>query len=42
MFDLETDPNEIASRYDNPAYEKVQADLYAELEGLRKDLQVVP
>ena len=42
LFDRETDPNEIASRYDDPAYEKVQADLHAELEGLRNDLQVVP
>ena len=42
LFDRQSDPRELASRYDDPAYEKIQADLHAELRRLRKELQVVP
>lgn len=40
LYDLENDPHELVNVYDKPEYAKVQADLTAELERLRKELQV--
>jgi arylsulfatase A-like enzyme len=40
LFDLKTDPNEMTSLYDNPAYAEVQADLHKRLDKLRADLKV--
>jgi arylsulfatase A-like enzyme len=40
LFDLAKDPNEMHSRYDDPAYKEVQAELVAELKRLRMELKV--
>ena len=39
LFDLETDPHELKSVYDDPAYAKVRADMKKELDRLRKHYQ---
>ncbi|MEL6124421.1 MAG: sulfatase/phosphatase domain-containing protein, partial [Bacteroidota bacterium] len=36
LFDLENDPTEMTSVYDNPSYAEVQADLHEELDRLRQ------
>jgi arylsulfatase A-like enzyme len=40
LFDLKTDPNEMTSVYDNPAYGGIQTDLHQRLDKLRSDLKV--
>jgi hypothetical protein len=40
LFDLVTDPHELTSVYDQPAYAEVQSRMMAELERLRSKLQV--
>mgnify|MGYP001812863810 FL=1 len=40
LFDLEADPNELASRAEDPAYAGIRLELEAELERLREDLEV--
>jgi arylsulfatase A-like enzyme len=40
LFDLEKDPLEMRSVYDDPAYAKTRADLLTELERLRTELEV--
>ncbi len=40
LFDLEVDPLEMESRYGDPAYREVQADLLRELTRLRRELRV--
>ena len=40
LFDLETDPGEMRSVADDPDYAQVRADLEAELERLREELEV--
>jgi len=40
LFDLDKDPNELKSEYDNPEYAGVKKRLLAELERLRKELKV--
>jgi arylsulfatase A-like enzyme len=40
LFDLETDPNELASRSEDPAYAGIRLELEAELERLREELEV--
>ena len=40
MYDLQTDPNEMHSIYNDPAYADVQAELLTELNRLRKQLKV--
>ena len=40
LFDIQTDPKEMKSVYDQPEYAKVQKDLKAELDRLRKELNV--
>jgi arylsulfatase A-like enzyme len=42
LFDLKTDPNEMTSVYDNPAYAGIQTDLHQRLDKLRTDLKVPP
>ncbi len=39
-YDLEKDPNELRSVYDDPAYASVRSDLEAELERLREQYAV--
>ena len=39
MYDLEKDPNEMQSVYDDPAYADIQAKLHAELQRLREHYQ---
>jgi len=39
LFDLKTDPHELKSVYDDPAYKDVQSDLHQQLDQLRKDLK---
>jgi arylsulfatase A-like enzyme len=40
LYDLEKDPHELNNVYGKPEYAKLQAELTAELERLRKELQV--
>jgi arylsulfatase A-like enzyme len=40
LFDLEKDPHEMKSVYNDPAYSEVQSKLHQELDQLRKDLKV--
>jgi arylsulfatase A-like enzyme len=40
LFDLQKDPNEMKSVYDQPDYADVQADLHKELDRLRAELKV--
>ncbi|MCL7961179.1 MAG: sulfatase [marine benthic group bacterium] len=40
LFDLETDPHELMSRAEDPAYAGIRLELEAELERLREDLEV--
>jgi arylsulfatase A-like enzyme len=40
LFDLQKDPLELKSVYDDPAYTDVQKQLHEELDKLRKDLKV--
>ena len=40
MYDLQKDPDEMHSIYDDPAYAKVQAKLKKELKRLRKQYKV--
>ncbi len=40
LFDLKADPKELTSVYDKPEYAKVQKELHAELDRLRKELKV--
>jgi len=40
LFDLQKDPKELKSVYDDPAYADVQKQLHAELDRLRKELKV--
>jgi len=40
LFDLEKDPNEMVSVYENPEYKEIRAKLHKELERLRSDLKV--
>ena len=40
LFDLEKDPNELKSEYDNPEYKDKVEDLKAELANLRQRYQV--
>jgi arylsulfatase A-like enzyme len=40
LFDLETDPDELRSVYDDPAYAAVREELHAELDRLRSELSV--
>jgi arylsulfatase A-like enzyme len=40
LFDLKTDPQELKSVYDDPAYAPVREDLNRELNRLRKELKV--
>jgi arylsulfatase A-like enzyme len=40
LFDLKTDPHELKSVYDDPAYKDVQKELHQQLDALRKDLKV--
>ena len=40
LFDLQKDPHEMKSVYDDPQYAKVQAELHTELDHLRKELKV--
>jgi hypothetical protein len=42
LFDLETDPRELSSRYGDLAYADVQQNLLTELERLRANLKVSP
>ncbi len=42
LYDLEKDPHEMVSVYDRPEYAEVQKQLHAELERLRKELDVPP
>jgi hypothetical protein len=42
LFDLETDPRELRSRYGDRAYADVQQNLLTELERLRANLKVSP
>jgi len=39
LFDLKTDPHELKSVYDDPAYQDIQKDLHQQLDQLRKDLK---
>ena len=39
LFDRQQDPTELDSRYGDPAYSEIQAQLASELERLRDDLQ---
>jgi Domain of unknown function (DUF4976) len=38
LFDLQTDPQELRNRYDDPAYARVVRDLRTELERLRQEV----
>jgi hypothetical protein len=40
LYDLEKDPHEMMNVYGRPEYAKTQAELHAELERLRKELEV--
>jgi len=40
LFDLQKDPHELKSVYDDPAYADIRKELHAELERLRKELGV--
>ena len=40
LFDLETDPHELTSRADDPAYAGIRMELETELERLREELEV--
>ena len=40
LYDLETDPTEMQSMYDDPAYADIVAELKKELEKLKKDYKV--
>ena len=40
LFDLEKDPNELQSVYDDQAYEEFQAEMHSELVRLREEYQV--
>jgi len=40
LFDLDKDPDEMKSVYDNPEYKEIRAKLHKELERLRADLKV--
>ena len=42
LYDLEKDPHELVNVYGRPEYAKVQAELAAELEQLRSELEVPP
>ncbi len=42
LYDLEKDPHELNNVYGQPEYAKVQSNLMAELDRLRKELQVPP
>jgi arylsulfatase A-like enzyme len=42
LFDLQNDPNELKSVYDNPQYAQVQANLVVELARLRDQFKVTP
>jgi arylsulfatase A-like enzyme len=42
LFDLQTDPKEMRSVYDDPAYASVRAELTAELERLQKEIGDTP
>jgi arylsulfatase A-like enzyme len=42
LYDLEKDPHEMMNVYGQPEYAKAQAELHAELERLREELEVPP
>jgi arylsulfatase A-like enzyme len=42
MFDLEKDPHELNNIYGRPEYAQLQEELHAELERLRKELELPP
>ena len=42
LFDRETDPREMRSRMDDPAYAGIRLELEAELARLREELEVPP
>jgi hypothetical protein len=42
MYDLESDPDELSNIYGKPEHTQLQQELKAELERLRRELQVPP
>ncbi len=40
LYDLDADPNELRSVYDDQAYQEIQRKMHAELKRLREEYQV--